>query len=840
MAKKKKKSKKKSSKKKGASKAKKSQAAKKKQAQKAKKPSVDFFEQTLGQRSVYLVLGLLALVATFVYGSFWFTDNVFLFKDIGSDTINVFYPNYYWNAENWAEEGVFSAWSFSSGVGQNILAGSVGDPFLWLLYLGGKDSIIHLLGYIEALKIILAGLAFYAYLRTMKMNHLAAIVGGLFYAFSGFMMIGSGWYVFSIEGLYFALLLLAFERFLMQGKWGLFPIVIMLVAMLQPVDVYMMAVLIATYGTVRILDHNNLDWKDLGIKYLQLAGLGALGLAMGAVLVFPTLDQMVNSPRVLGESSFFDTLKSKSAFAMASNDLWATTKARLLATDLLKDENNIFRGAMNYLEAPAIYAGLATLLLAPQAFSFMKKQGKILFGILLGVYLLPLLFPFLRYSFWLFTGDYYRIYSLFVIFILLYLASKTIHETYEQKRISWIGLGVGVVLSFYLLFSIGESQLVVVNSGTQNYLLFLVLLHAGLIALWSVDGLRRIARIAFLLLVVVELISTATPVQNDRRMAKATEFETEKVGYNDYTRDAVQWIKSVDPSFHRIEKNYASYNKQLILHTSTNDAKVQGYYGTKSYHSFNHLNYVRFLGAVDIINEKDENQTRWIPGVGMRPMINFLLSNKYFLSKQGPDKGVGFGYQHKNTVGNVSIFENPNFLPFGFTYDKVLLRSDFDQLDKKLVQNVYGAKDIALLKAGVIEDADAATVNLPKLDLQKTNPQAYPMQQMVTDINQLKQETFEMEHFQNNRFRGQITISDSPKLLFFSMPFDKGWTAYVDGQAVEKYQTNVGFTGLLLEPGQHKVEMVYQTPYFYLGLIVSLIALAIYGGLWWWLKQRAS
>jgi uncharacterized protein (DUF1015 family) len=50
------------------------------------------------------------------------------------------------------------------------------------------------------------------------------------------------------------------------------------------------------------------------------------------------------------------------------------------------------------------------------------------------------------------------------------------------------------------------------------------------------------------------------------------------------------------------------YNNNLILHASTNDAKVQDYWGTRSYHSFNHLNYVRFLSALDIINEKDENQ----------------------------------------------------------------------------------------------------------------------------------------------------------------------------------------------------------------------------------------
>ncbi len=821
---------------------KKASALKTPSKKKEKKPIIDFLEQTLGDKSPYLMLALLALVTTAVYGAFWFTDQVFLFKDIGSDTVNVFYPNYYWNAENWAKEGAFSPWSFSSGVGQNILAGSVGDPFVWLLYWAGKDAIIHWIGYIESFKIFLAGLTFFAYLKTIKMDNLAALTGGLFYAFSGFMMIGSGWYVFSIEGLYFALALLAFERFLMNGKWGLLPIVVFLISILQPVDTYMIAVLLGTYGTVRILDTNDWDWGDLGKKYLQLTALGILGIAMASVLLFPTLDQMINSPRVLGESSFADTLKGQSIFGFANTDLWATTKARLLAIDLLKDENLNFRGAMNYLEAPAIYVGLPILLLIPQAFVFLQKQAKILYGGLLALFLLPLLFPFLRYSFWLFSGDYFRIYSLFVIFILLFLGVRAIHEIHQNKKINWIALGIGLGLTLYLLFSISNSQIVVVNESMRSYLLFLIFIYTVLIALWSIDSLRSMARLGFLLVILIETISLGKPVLNNRIIAKAEEFSTQKIGYNDYSKDAVDWIKSKDNTFHRIEKNYTSYHKDLILHSSTNDAKVQGYFGSKSYHSFNQLNYVRFLGAMDIIDEKDENQTRWIAGVAMRPLVNFLLSNKYFLSNQGADKGIGFGYQYRHTVGNISIFENSNFLPLGFAYANVLDRATFDSLDKQLIQNIYGAKDIALLKAAVIETADLAAISLPQITANDINPEQYPMPSLTADIAILRQDTFEMESFKNSIFKGKITITAPQKMLFFSVPFDKGWSAIVDGKAANIYQTNIGFSGLLLSEGTHEITMLYTTPYLQIGFWISLGAFSIFGllGLWSYRKRTEN
>ena len=800
-----------------------------------KVPKVDFIEEKLGSKAVFLMLGILSLMAFFVYGNFWFTDNVFLFKDIGSDTINIFYPNYYWNAATWEQEGAFPTWSFGTGMGQDILLGSVNDPFIWLLYLMGKDSILGGLAYIEAVKVILAGLCFYAYLRTMTLSYLSALIGGLVYAFSGFMMIGSGWYVFTIEGLYFALLLLAFERYLMLGKWGLFPVALMLIAIWQPVDVYIMAVLIATYGTIRILELNDFDWGDLLKKYLQLAGLGALGLGMGSLVLLPSIDLMLNSPRVLGESSFFQTLQSKALFDVVDPNLWETTKARLLSTNLLVDNEFNFRGAMNYLEAPAIYCGLGTLLLIPQAFAFMEKKAKMLYAGLLGLYLLPLWFPYFRYTFWLYAGDYFRLYSLFIVFILLYLAVKGAHYVYEKQQISWIGLGVGALITLFLLFSIGNTEIVQVNESSRSFLALLVAVNAIVLAAWGLNDFRPMARVAFLVVLCLDILMVAKPTLNNRSIAKEGEFTTEKVGYNDYTVDAIAHIRSTDDSFHRLEKY--GYHSGLAIHGSMNDAKVQDYFGTKSYHSFNQLNYIRFLGALDIIDETNENETRWAPGLGPsrggpRPLLSTMVSNKYILTKAGKDRPVAVGYQHIGDFGDVSVFQNQYFLPLGFTYDKVILRSEFDKMEKDKV-----SKDIALLKAFVVEDDKAAAFSsYGKLDLSQINPQAYSEIALVADVKARKQEHMKIIDFKNAHIKGEITLSED-KVVFLSIPFDKGWSATVDGQPAEIHQLNVGFSGLALTKGSHQIELMYATPYASTGRWITLLALLGYAGLLFWRKK---
>src|SRR5439155_9835417 len=109
------------------------------------------------------------------------------------------------------------SWSFSMGMGQNILSFSFFDPFDYILYLFGKDNIPHLIVYKELAKIVLAGLLFFKYLKLLSLSNYTSTVGAMMYAFCGYMVVGSGWFVFSFEVLNAALLLFCFELLYQTG-----------------------------------------------------------------------------------------------------------------------------------------------------------------------------------------------------------------------------------------------------------------------------------------------------------------------------------------------------------------------------------------------------------------------------------------------------------------------------------------------------------------------------------------------------------------------------------------------------------------------------------------------
>lgn len=65
----------------------------------------------------------------------------------------------------------------------------------------------------------------------------------------------------------------------------------------------------------------------------------------------------------------------------------------------------------------------------------------------------------------------------------------------------------------------------------------------------------------------------------------------------------------------------------------------------------------------------------------------------------------------------------------------------------------------------------------------------------------------------------------------FAIPFEKGWSIYVDGEKQEIFKANLGFQGIEVKEGTHQVELKYQAPGFLQGLAVSLLCWSVFLGL---------
>ena len=192
---------------------------------------------------------------------------------------------------------------------------------------------------------------------------------------------------------------------------------------------------------------------------------------------------------------------------------------------------------------------------------------------------------------------------------------------------------------------------------------------------------------------------------------------------------------------------------------------------------------------------------------------------KYNLSKSDNPDFLKFNYHLIDSAGDVKILENNNFIPLGFTYDTFIKRSMFDRLGKL-------QKDMSVFKAFIINDDSFSDFDgFNEFQLRDTTTD-YSFANLDRKIELLKQDTLNITSFSQNKIEGTINPG-SEKLLFFSIPYDKGWKAGLNDEKVDIHIVNAGLMGIKIPKGQHKVVLKYFPPYVVLGAFISVFMLIV-------------
>ena len=79
-------------------------------------------------------------------------------------------------------------------------------------------------------------------------------------------------------------------------------------------------------------------------------------------------------------------------------------------------------------------------------------------------------------------------------------------------------------------------------------------------------------------------------------------------------------------------------------------------------------------------------------------------------------------------------------------------------------------------------------------------------------------------------FSAAISL-EKESLVFFSVPYDKGWTATVNGNPVDVERVSNGFMAVRAEAGENTIEFAYETPGLRAGAIITfggILLLAAY------------
>lgn len=98
----------------------------------------------------------------------------------------------------------------------------------------------------------------------------------------------------------------------------------------------------------------------------------------------------------------------------------------------------------------------------------------------------------------------------------------------------------------------------------------------------------------------------------------------------------------------------------------------------------------------------------------------------------------------------------------------------------------------------------------------------------ILNINQeLAQFDILDNHLDNGYISGVMKMKDDGYFVS-SIPYDKGFSAYVDGKKIKTEVVNKAFLGFPLKKGKHKIKIEYSSPLFKQGMIFSILGFVLF------------
>jgi len=771
---------------------------------------------------LHITLSVLLLIIYHDYISFKYC---FIFKDIGSDTINYTYPNFVCISEYIRNSGIPS-WSFQQGIGQNMFPINSGDPFTVMIFLANKTLIPYLIVFVEIVKIYLVAIFSFLIFKKWKLSPFTCLLGSCMLAFSGFVILGGTWYIFSTEAFYFILLIYGFDLLYNNEKPYIFILAYFLIASSQPVNLIVFGFFLFLYGAIRFFIDEKHSFRT-SIRCISNCILyGFIGIGLSAVFLFPAINQFAHSPRVIGDSSLFKALLSQ-GIRFESKEFYFTTIMRFFSCDILGG-GKIYFGWFNYLEAPLFYCSLPLLLLLPQIFYQSSKRDTIVYSSILSILLLTMIFPFFRQAIWMFSGDYFRFYSFGVIFVLLLFSLHALNRILATKKTHIPTLLITLSILVILLFSTFYVS-IKPDKEIRNVVTIFLCLYSIFLYLLRFKSTQTIGKTLLFIGLCIELIYMSNKTVNERTRVLSNDLSN-KTAYNDYFIEANNFIKSKDQSFYRINKTYLS--ESTYNYGTYNDSRIQNFRGCISYSSFNQLQYISFFKTAEAQDKNIDGSSRICYGYFFRPILQTLCNVKYTVSNGSVSPFISKTNDSIKTFQNVSIWKNRLFLPMGITYSNYMSINDYQKLS-------INKKDNALLNSFILDSCYSFKIDGLKQLTDKDLLDTIIVDSISKYVKARKEDTLQIHSFSETHFDGTISLK-TKKLLFLAIPNDEGWHATIDGNETKIETVSAGLMGIMLEKGNHTVKLEFIRPFFKLGIIVSLCFLMLIIGISIYKKKSAN
>lgn len=756
------------------------------------------------QNKFWLTFGLCALAAGCVLLPFWVVDKgIFLYAgDFNTQQIPFSY-----HIDRFMQQGGGSFdWvtDLGSGFVNSYSFYLLGSPFFWLSSLLPAEVQPYMMVPLLMLKFGTAGGGAYLWLRRWCKDPNYAVLGGALYALSGFNLYNIFFNHFVDVAALFPYLLWALDETVLEHRRGLLP---PLVAVNLLVNYFFFAgqvVFLCLYFICMLAAGR---YKLTVRLFFQLAMECLLGCGIGCFLAFPALLSLKNNPRTFQFANGTGLLmysKPHQYFAILASLLFPPDPPYLPAIF----GEGIIKWTSLSAYLPAIgFAG---------ALAYLRGRKGTAWRKLLAVCFVFALVPVLNSSFYALNSSFYARWYYMPILILCAATVSALEEP-EDLPLAGSVRAVALMALAYAAFALvptqekDEWQIGAVQNQGQFWL-SLALTLLGLVLFWCVwQGWQGSRRPRALLALVLGFGCLTGLVEIS--IGKFAQWDGDKRFVQMCYREARQ-LKLPEEGFYRID-SYGGYDN-LALWTEKPCLRTFNSTVAPSI-----LEFYPSVGVKRDVSSKPELEQNALRGLlGVKYMLCDVEKQTEFEEK-APE-----GWTLADTQGSFAIYENENALPLGFAYRYFLTPEQLENVTKEQRAQL-------LCKAIVLDEEQQQEYGhlLKPLPQEMRHPGSYAdYQQAVAERRAMSVQEFVPDRY---GFTASIRLEEE-NLVLFTVPWDQGFTAQVNGQPAPVLKVSNGLMAVPAPAGESTIRCTYHTPGFGPALAVSGVCLVLYAGYLLW------
>ncbi|MHA3676814.1 YfhO family protein [Faecalibacterium sp. PGM34] len=763
------------------------------------------------RKKFWQAVGLCALTAAIFFLPFYILDGGFFHYagDFNSQQISFYrYMNGFVKGAGYPDSAFAGAphntFSWATDLGSGVMNAYsfylYGSPFFWLSVLLPQSWLPYMMVPLLVLKFGVAGGGAFLYLRRYVKNANYAVLGACLYALSGFAVYNVFFNHFVDVVALFPYLLWALDEAIYEDRHGLFAFWVAVNLLNNYFFFVGQVIFLCIYFVCKLTAK---DFRLTVRKFGHLLWESVLGVAMGCLLLFPAVLSLLQNPRTIDLSSGWGFL----TYAKVQQYL-AILLSWILPPDSPYLTSVWSEGVIKWTSMTA-YLPLCSLAGAMAYWRSRKADSK---KRIVAVCAVCALVPVLNSAFYALNSSYY---ARWYYMPTLILAAMTVNALENPDiDLDAPARGIGWIMLATLVFAV-----VPVRDDTTGTWPFGVLKNPG----------QFFAVLGFGLLGLMLYRVLCSKWRQDSRFAQrmtaavlvfACVFAMVHIGIGKFGQwytdsdlveqdtNALLLKNDLPEGDYRIDTYKIHDNIGMWL-----DKSCLQYFGSTAAPSI--LSFYPGLGVKRDVRSEPEITNYALRG---------LLSVEYLITT--PEKRESFedeadeGWTYLADVDGYTLYHNDNYVPMGFTYDYYVTEATYEASVKTLRSNL-------LLRALVLEDEDVEKYSsylteLPDALLDNLHYDSYT--QDCADRRAHSCSVFQMN---NAGFHAEITL-EKPNLVFFSVPYDDGFTAYVNGEKTDILRVDEGLMAVLCPAGASSIDFVYQAAGLSASRVVTAVAIPVW------------